>query len=447
MTTTEGQIDKFFNQNVKESISRNEVEPESRTLSATDEDVRHFRQIRFQQKRTQLDHWLDHGPGTRLRKTLARINRALGNPGRIRRAVQAAVLGTHRSGTTVAARHKIGIATQFLQIFTEVMRSGISFEEYYLYQLYLPERWRARTRQFPKRSQSGPAQQLLIERTRPPDCRLLDQKHLFAARCKEVGLPSVHLLAQFIDGYPDGKFEGLPATDLFSKPANQRWGIGAEAWQYDRGQDCFFNAATEQKFSLDSLFDYFCDLSRSWPVILQKRLRNHAALSPLTNGALSTLRIVACTTPVGSIELLPPVIRIPAGRMVADNFSQGGLAAPIDIATGKICGPAVKQDNRLGMISISKHPDSSQEFKGFPIPMWSEAVDLVRRAHETYPSVHFIAWDIAILQGGPVLVEGNVPASIDLPVLTHGLSLADTPFIPCYNYHWLNSLLKNAATV
>ena len=100
--TTEDQIDKLFGQIVKESIPRNEIEPELRTLSATDEDVRQFRRIRFQQQRTQLDLWLDHGPGTRLRKTLARINRALGNPGRILRAVQAAVLGTYRSGTAVA---------------------------------------------------------------------------------------------------------------------------------------------------------------------------------------------------------------------------------------------------------------------------------------------------------------------------------------------------------
>ena len=293
---------------------------------------------------------------------------------------------------------------------------------------------------------SGPAQRLLIELNRPPDCQLLDQKHLFAARCKETGLPSVRLLAQFIDGHPDGKFEGLPATDLFSKPANQRWGNGAEAWRYDRGQDCFFNAATDQRFSSDALLDYLCDLSRSWPVILQKRLRNHAALSPLTNGALSTLRIVTCTTPFGSIDLLPPVIRMPAGRLVVDNFAHGGLAAPIDFATGKICGLAVKKDNRLGMISLDEHPDSGQEFKGFPIPMWSEAVDLARRAHETFPSLHFIGWDIAVLQDGPILVEGNVPAATDLPVLIHGLTLSDTQFIPYYNYHWANSVLANAAT-
>ena len=440
--TAEDQIDKLFGQIVKESIARNQIEPE-RTLSATNEDVRQFRRIRFQQQRTQLDHWLDHGPGTRLRKTLARINRALGNPGRIVRAVQAALLGTYRSGAAVAARYKIGIATQFLQIFSEVTRSGIWFEEYYLYQLYIPERWRARTRHFPRLSHSRPA---LLSLVRPPDNELLDQKHLFATRCNEAGLPTIRLLAQFIDGHPDGKFEGLPAADLFSKPALQYGGSGAEAWRYDRGQSCFFNVATDQKFGSDALFDHLCDLSRSGRVILQKRLRNHAALSPLTNGALSTLRIVTCTTPFGSVDLLPSVVCMPAGRLVVDNFLQGGLAAPIDFATGTICGPAVQKDNRLGLISTNEHPDRGQKFKGFPVPMWSEAVDLARRAHETFRSMSFIGWDIAILQDGPVLVEGNFPFDTDLTVLPHGLTLSDTQFVSYYNYHWANSALVNAAT-
>jgi hypothetical protein len=438
MTSTEEQI---------VSAPRGEVELALRTLSASDEDVQHFRRIRLQQKRTQLDHWLDQGPGTRLRKALARINRALGDPGRIRRAVRAAVLGIRRSGTAVAARHKVGIATQFLQICAEVMRSGIWFEEYYLYQLYIPERWRSRTRQFPTYSQSGPAQRLMIEHTRSPDLQFIDQKHLFAARCREVELPHVPLLGQFIDGHPSGIFEELPATDLFSKPARQRWGIGAQAWRYDQEHGCFFNVATDEKFSSDALRVYLCNLSRSEPVILQQRLRNHASLLPLTNGALSTLRIVTCTTPSSSIDLLPAFIRVPVGRLVVDNFSQGGLAAPIDLATGTICGPALQKDSRLGATRLEEHPDTGQRFEGFSVPMWLKAVELARLAHKTFSSLHFISWDIAILKDGPVLLEGNVPANIDVPVLTHGLTLSDTQFIPYYNYHWANSVLKNVATL
>ena len=68
--------------------------------------------------------------------------------------------------------------------------------------------------------------------------------------------------------------------------------------------------------------------------------------------------------------------------------------------------------------------------------MWTEAVDLALRAHQTFPSVHFIGLDIAISQDGPVLVEGNGLPDLELTVLPHGITLSDTQFIPYYNYHW-----------
>ena len=119
-------------------------------------------------------------------------------------------------------------------------------------------------------------------------------------------------------------------------------------------------------------------------LIVQERLKNHPALAPITNGALSTLRIVTCTDPSGSIDLMPPVIRIPVGRAVVDNFALGGLSAPIDLASGTVCGPAVQMHNGLGLISTDKHPDTGQKFRGFCIPMWTEAVHLARQAHETF---------------------------------------------------------------
>ena len=212
------------------------------TTKATDRDLRDFRRIRSQQRRKQLDNW----QGTRLRKTLIQINRALGSPWRIPLAARAALLGTYRSGTRVSAQHGIGIGTQLLEIFAEVMRSGILFEEYYLYRLYLPTCWRSRKRQFPDDSQLISAQQCLIEQKRPPHFQLLRDKHLFAAYCREAKLPSVPLLAQFVDGHPDRARENLQAIDLVSKPTNSGSGYGVESWRYDRAQDCFFNAMTDR---------------------------------------------------------------------------------------------------------------------------------------------------------------------------------------------------------
>ena len=127
---------------------------------------------------------------------------------------------------------------------------------------------------------------------------------------------------------------------------------------------------------------------------------------------------------------------MPAGLLIVDNLAQGGLAAPLDPVNGTICGCALQKHDRLGVIYFNQHPTTGQVFSGFQVPMWKEAVELAIQAHHTFPSIHFVGWDIAILPKGPVLVEGNALFDTDLTVLPHGLALADTPFIPTYNHHW-----------
>lgn len=41
------------------------------------------------------------------------------------------------------------------------------------------------------------------------------------------------------------------------------------------------------------------------------------------------------------------------------------------------------------------------------MPHWPEVRDLALRAAAAFPWVRFVGWDIAISEGGPVLVEGN----------------------------------------
>ena len=318
----------------------------------------------------------------------------------------------------------------------EATQSELCHEAYYFFQLYLPSRWRNRKRQFPILSHYALAQAHLIELNRAPDFKLLRDKLLFARRCQQAGLPSISSLAVFVDGQPTEELTALPAKDLISKPSSDWRGTGVELWRYDPVCDQFSNAMTGYTLRAFDLFQHFCDLSHSRQIIIQERLQNHECLSPLTNGALSTLRLVTCRSPSGTIDLMPPVIKMPVGHRVVDNLAQGGLAAPIDLMTGVICGPGLQKHSRLGVVYTDKHPDSRHELSGFRVPMWKEVVDLALRAHWRFPSVHFIGWDIAVLQDGPVLVEGNALFDSDLTVLPHGITLSDTQFIPYYNYHW-----------
>ena len=188
--------------------------------------------------------------------------------------------------------------------------------------------------------------------------------------------------------------------------------------------------------------------SNSGHIVVQRRVQNHASMiGSITTGALATLRIVTCRTPSGEIDFLPPVIRIPYGNAFVDNVAQGGLAAPLDLMTGVVSGPAIRRDERVGIATVERHPDTGERFEGFRLPDWSDVLALALKAHHAVPSMHFVGWDVALLPGGPMLLEGNPWWDSDVTLLPHRIALADTQFIPYCNYHFGRSRLKSQITI
>ena len=61
------------------------------------------------------------------------------------------------------------------------------------------------------------------------------------------------------------------------------------------------------------------------------------------------------------------------------------------------------------MKRFETHPLTGIPFMGFQVPLWDEALDMVRKAaRKAYGyNCHWIGWDVAITPDGPVLVEGN----------------------------------------
>lgn len=402
--------------------------------SASEEDVAAFRRIRLEQR----DAAAEERHRGRLGKLLKRANRIAMRPSRlywgVKLGLKAALEGTRRSGSAISARDGIGVPEQFAKLFMAGSDGEITATDFYLHRLHLPERWRTASGTVSVWT-ALTAQRWLIDRSDAADYNELADKRRFSPRCLELGLPAVPIIATFTDGHAAAGVT-LPAKDLFSKRADLYRGIGAEAWRYEANGPYFVNMLTGTSLSAAGLIENLREQSRAGPIILQEKVRNHAGLAPLTSGALSSMRIVTCISPSGSIDLMPAVIRCPTGKAVIDNLHRGGLGAPIDMETGAISGPAIKKDATLGVISVERHPDSGQEFKGFVIPYFAEALEIAKHAHANFPSVAFVGWDIAILPKGPVLVEANAVFNTDLTVLPHGIALSDTQFIPYYTHHW-----------
>jgi hypothetical protein len=115
-----------------------------------------------------------------------------------------------------------------------------------------------------------------------------------------------------------------------------------------------------------------------------------------------------------------------------DNFARGGLIAPVDRASGEISGPGVRLDARCGVRTAGRHPDTGEEFIGFRLPHWEDAVRLALRAAAAFADVPFVGWDVALLEQGPILIEGNVAWNADGIQLPHRRGLGETPFVSSY---------------
>ncbi len=355
----------------------------------------------------------------------------IGNPWRMYLSVVAGVTGIRRYGGAIFANHGVSKRDQFLRVSIDYYRNGTPVEDFYLYQFYLRERWKSRVRHFPLRDAADAPCSLAAA---SPDFELLWNKDKFVATCEERKLSTIPVIASFLDGSPQGASADLPSADLFSKPTVSNSGSGAQSWLYDPSSDRFASRGSTELTKRD-IVTALCEQSKLRKIVVQRTARNHRDMASLTNGALATIRIVTCRAPSGAFDMLPPVIRMPCGRSVVDNFNNGGIVAPLDRDDGILTGPAIQRDTATAVKTLTVHPDTGVPLQGFAVPRWPEVVELALRAHKAFPTLVFVCWDIAVLPSGPALLEGNPIWAPDEVLLPHGIALSDTQFVRYFNYH------------
>lgn len=144
-------------------------------------------------------------------------------------------------------------------------------------------------------------------------------------------------------------------------------------------------------------------------VVLEHVLPQHEAMSRLHPASVNTMRIV--TDLVGDeISIAYVVVKIGRGGGCCDNTGQGGILCRVDVNSGKIC--SVATDDYFNI--FEKHPDTGIVFKGYQLPMVTEAIALAKKAALEIPQMRHIGWDIAITPDGPAIIEGNEYPGTDL---------------------------------
>ena len=143
--------------------------------------------------------------------------------------------------------------------------------------------------------------------------------------------------------------------------------------------------------------------------ILEEIVIQHPKMASLCPTSVNTCRIA---TLLGDKQqgIVYAFLRIGNGK-VMDNVDCGGMAARINLETGKLLTVgADKQGN-----TFIKHPMTNTSIIGFQIPFWEEAKQMCLDAAQKIPEMRFIAWDVAITEKGPTFIEGNSFPSHAIP--------------------------------
>lgn len=152
-------------------------------------------------------------------------------------------------------------------------------------------------------------------------------------------------------------------------------------------------------------------------IVVQRRLKQLPEYASFNESSVNSLRIYSVLGKDGKVTIYSAVLRIGVGNTKVDNYASGGVSCGIS-SDGVLRKYAYnKKGDRM-----EKHPVSGIVFEGYVLPKYSDAVDLVKRAHPTIPHFRSVSWDIAISEDGePILIEANLcRGGIDLLQLSNG---------------------------
>jgi hypothetical protein len=158
--------------------------------------------------------------------------------------------------------------------------------------------------------------------------------------------------------------------------------------------------------------------------LIERRIEQAAAWSALFPETLNTIRALTLWPRDGDGPFLARAIqRIGAPETIpCDNFAGGGIAAEIDIATGRL---GAGRRKRAGGPRVTHHPATGAPVEGVVLPQWDEIVATALRAARSMPMNCYVGWDIFVDAGGHVIVgEASGSTDVDIYQVHRGL-LAD----------------------
>ncbi len=162
------------------------------------------------------------------------------------------------------------------------------------------------------------------------------------------------------------------------------------------------------------------------PYLIQERMTPHPGLACFGTEVLHTVRFI--TVLDGDVRIAQVALKIALGQAPVDNMMKGNAVAPVDIASG-VVGPGYVMDMSQPLIlprRLDIHPKTGSRIEGQQLPLWQETIEVVKRAAACFYLNSVLAWDVAITDRGPMIIEANGDPNWPLTQLPNDRGLVAT---------------------
>lgn len=200
---------------------------------------------------------------------------------------------------------------------------------------------------------------------------------------------------------------------LFVKPSRSAYGWGAAGLKAYNPESNNLQFLDNKERNLDEWVGQL-NPGSAHGILFQELLKPHPEIARICGPRASSIRVSTARLD-GHVSIVSAVWRIPTGTNMIDNFqhgASGNLLGGVDIATGRINRVVGLVNNKVEF--VDKHPDTGVRFDNYILPDWPKVNEMCNQAAHYLMGMNLHHWDIALTDHGPVIVENNEIADIDL---------------------------------
>jgi hypothetical protein len=142
--------------------------------------------------------------------------------------------------------------------------------------------------------------------------------------------------------------------------------------------------------------------------LLESMVVQHPYASSIYPHAVNTIRVI-----VGHDDATLKTVLLGAAHRFGtrrsaptDNFKAGGIVSFIDLRTGQL-SDAICDKGGPRRETLQRHPETGSVIAGATVPRWNEIKALALECTRAVAGLAYVGWDIALLEDGPVVIEGN----------------------------------------